>query len=66
MYKRQVVTFTVEASDEGTRIDSYLAQELNSLSRSYLQKILKGGGVTADGQQVKDVYKRQIWNLLPL
>ena len=53
----EVVTFTVEASDEGTRIDSYLAQELNSLSRSYLQKILKGGGVTADGQQVKANYR---------
>ena len=53
----EVVTFTVEAGDEGMRIDSYLTAELNSLSRSYLQKILKTGGVTVNGSQVRANYR---------
>ena len=53
----EVVTFTVEAGDEGMRIDSYLTAELNSLSRSYMQKILKTGGVTVNGSQVRANYR---------
>ena len=35
------------------RVDRYLAEQLPELSRSYLQKVIKDGGVTLDGEPVK-------------
>ncbi len=54
-----IVTFQIEAEQEGSRIDSFLAGELDSLSRSYIQKILKNGGVTVNDKPVKANYKVQ-------
>lgn len=54
-----IVTFQIEAEQEGARIDSFLAGELDSLSRSYIQKILKSGGVTVNDKAVKANYKVQ-------
>ncbi|MDD3252278.1 MAG: RluA family pseudouridine synthase [Lachnospiraceae bacterium] len=39
------------------RIDRYLSRELEELSRSYLQKLLKEGGVLVNGKAVKSNYK---------
>ena len=41
----------------GLRIDRYLAEELPELSRSYIQKIIKDGGVTLSGKLLKANYK---------
>ena len=49
--------FIIETEDEDSRIDSYLASVCPSMSRSYLQKILKAGGVLADGKAVKPNYR---------
>ncbi len=54
-----IVTFQIEAEQEGSRIDSFLAGELDSLSRSYIQKILKNSGVTVNEKPVKANYKIQ-------
>lgn len=43
--------------DGGVRIDRYLSGSCEDLSRSYLQKLLKDGGVRVDGQAVKSSYK---------
>ncbi|MDO4491523.1 MAG: RluA family pseudouridine synthase [Lachnospiraceae bacterium] len=52
-----IVTFQIDAEQEGSRIDSFLAGELDSLSRSYIQKILKNGGVTVNEKAAKANYK---------
>ena len=49
--------YVVEEDGSGVRIDRYLAQADQSLSRSYLQKLLKNGEVLADGLPVKPNYK---------
>ena len=48
--------FLVE-EDENLRIDRYLSDRLEELSRSYLQKLLKDGGVSVNGAAVKSNYK---------
>lgn len=52
-----VVTLTAGAEDEEQRIDRYLASQMDTLSRSYLQKILKSGGVLVNGTAVKPNYR---------
>lgn len=54
MMNEKELTFT--ADQAGIRIDSYLSQELPGLSRSYIQKIMKGGGCTVGGRPVKANY----------
>lgn len=44
-------------SAAGQRIDKYLSEQLADLSRSYLQKLLKDGGVEVNGKTVKSNYK---------
>lgn len=41
----------------GIRIDRYLSEQCEELSRSYLQKLLKDGGVLVNGKAVKSNYK---------
>lgn len=48
--------FTVEQGLE-MRIDRYLSEQCGDLSRSYLQKLVKDGGVCVDGKTVKSNYK---------
>lgn len=43
--------------EAGTRIDRYLSDRNEDLSRSYLQKLLKDGGVQVNGKSVKSNYK---------
>ena len=42
---------------EDVRIDRYLAESCESLSRSYIQKLLKNGEVLVDGKAVKASYR---------
>lgn len=44
-------------SAAGQRIDKYLSGQLADLSRSYLQKLLKDGGVEVNKKPVKSNYK---------
>ena len=45
------------AVQSGERIDRFLSGDLEGLSRSYIQKLLKEGGITVDGKAVKSNYK---------
>ena len=40
--------YTVEKEQEGLRLDQFLAAELTEHSRSYIQKLIKGGKVTVN------------------
>ncbi len=52
------ITFCVEEQVE-KRIDSFLAEQLEDFSRSFLQKCLKNGEVCVNGKTVKANYKLQ-------
>lgn len=49
--------FTVSKEQQGVRIDRYLAEACQDLSRSYLQKLLKSEAVQVNGHMVKSNYK---------
>lgn len=51
------ICFTVPAEAEGSRIDAYLAGEMEGFSRSFLQKCLKDGAITVGEKTVKANYK---------
>jgi len=53
----KTIGFVAEPEDEGKRIDSYLADQIDGLSRSYIQKILKSGGVAVNEKAVKANYR---------
>ena len=45
--------YTVDEERDGQRIDQFLAGELSEHSRSYIQKLIKGGKVLLNGSQPK-------------
>ena len=49
--------FQCEPEDKGCRIDVWLSEEIEELTRSHIQKLLKNGDVLADGCSVKAGYK---------
>ena len=51
------LVLTVQPEDESVRIDKYLSAQMETLSRSYLQKLLKEGQVFVNGAAVKPTYK---------
>lgn len=57
--------FTVEPGME-MRIDRYLSEQCNDMSRSYLQKLVKEGGVCVGGTAVKSNYKVSAGELVTL
>ena len=50
-------TLTVEEYFENDRIDRYVCDALADFSRSYIQKLIESGDVTADGRSVKSSYR---------
>lgn len=51
------INIIVEQNDAGTRVDRYLSDELEDLSRSYIQKLIKDGCVKINGLTIKANYK---------
>ncbi|MFT4007531.1 MAG: RluA family pseudouridine synthase, partial [Lacrimispora sp.] len=49
--------FSVSEEDAGIRIDRYLSDQYQEVSRSYLQKLLKDEAVLVGGKPVKSNYK---------
>ena len=49
--------YLVTEETAGDRIDKFLAEQYENLSRSFLQKLLKSGEVMVDGRPVKASYK---------
>ena len=48
-----IQTVTVEKEFSGNRVDKFLSEQFPALSRSYIQKLIKDGHVTANGKIVK-------------
>lgn len=49
--------FKIEQTNSGIRIDKYLSDELEGISRSYIQKLLDDGSITVNKNNVKSNYK---------
>lgn len=49
--------FRIEEQDTGIRIDKFLSEELDDLSRSYIQKLVDDGAVTVNQKVIKSNYK---------
>ena len=49
--------FHVTDVDENERIDKYIAGQIDSLSRSFIQKMLKEGRILVNGSQIKANYR---------
>lgn len=49
--------FDLSANEAGLRLDKYLSGELDGLSRSYIQKLLRDGRALVDGVPAKAGYK---------
>lgn len=50
----------------GLRIDRYLSEQLPEISRSYLQKVIKDGGVLVSDSPIKANYKVNIGDVIEL
>ncbi|MDO4297240.1 MAG: RluA family pseudouridine synthase [Lachnospiraceae bacterium] len=51
------VSFAVQKSESGIRLDKLLSDKAGDLTRSYLQKLIKEGNVTVNGKASKTGYK---------
>jgi len=49
--------FQVEEAYEHERLDKYLSEQCRDLSRSYIQKLLKGGNIQVNQKAVKSSYR---------
>ena len=58
MPKNRFTEFVVESMEAEQRLDVFLAQKMsNQHSRAHLQKMIKNGGVLADGKNVTPHYR---------
>lgn len=51
------VTFAVQKSEGGIRLDKFLSDKAGNLTRSYLQKLIKEGNASVNGKTSKTGYK---------
>ncbi len=49
--------FVITEEMEDARVDKCLNELIDSLSRSYIQKLLDGGGITVNGKKIKSSYR---------
>ncbi len=55
--KKQIIDLTVEAKDSGIRIDKYIADNNEDLTRSYIQKLIQDGRILVNDKEVKANFK---------
>lgn len=55
----ETIEFLVEETEGGVRIDRFLAEKCEDISRSFLQKLLKDQQISVNGKAVKANYKVQ-------
>ncbi|MBO8136550.1 MAG: RluA family pseudouridine synthase [Desulfotomaculum sp.] len=58
--------FEINEQDAGTRLDKFLAREIEDLTRSYIQKLLCEGMAKINGKEVKPSYKLQTGDKIEL
>lgn len=64
--KNQVIDFVVEKEEEGIRIDKFLADNQEELTRSHIQKLIKDDMVLVNGKTVKSNYKVSVNDTITL
>ena len=52
----RTVILPINSEDEDLRLDVYLSEQIEDLSRSYIQKLIKSGDITVDGLTRKSSY----------
>ncbi len=52
----RTVILPINSEDEDLRLDVYLSEQIEDLSRSYIQKLIKSGDITVDGMSRKSSY----------
>jgi 23S rRNA pseudouridine1911/1915/1917 synthase len=55
-----ILTFTVEATEAGTRLDAYLAARIDDWSRSRIHRLIEDGDVLVSGRTAKPSYKLRV------
>lgn len=60
----ELINLLVEENDHGLRIDKYISEQKEELSRSYIQRLIKGGAVMVDNKPIKTSYKVQWGNVV--
>lgn len=55
----EIMEYTVDAAEHGVRIDKYLGDRVETLSRSHVQKLIEEGEILVNGASVKTKYKVQ-------
>jgi 23S rRNA pseudouridine1911/1915/1917 synthase len=53
----EILDFIVDGEDKGLRIDKYLAENQENLTRSYIQKLIQDGMVLVNAKVIKANYK---------
>lgn len=53
----ECVTFTTTDGDKNTRLDIYLSDKVEGVSRSFIQKLISSSNITVNGKSVKSNYK---------
>ena len=53
----ETVTFKISADEAGTRLDAFLASQIESWSRARLQRLIENEDVTVNGKSSKPSYK---------
>src|SRR6266496_2563484 len=56
---QEIVTFKIDPSNEGERLDAYLASRIQEWSRARLQRLIDNEDVLVNGNAVKPSYKLQ-------
>lgn len=58
MIKNGIVgIYNLKADTDGVRLDNFLAQKIDGVSRSYIKKLIDEGRVKVNGQETKPSYK---------
>lgn len=52
-----ILNLTAEENETGIRIDKFISDRESTLTRSYIQKIIKSGNVFVNGNSIKSSYK---------
>ena len=58
--------FIINETQEGTRIDKFLAEIMSDMSRSFVQKMIKNGDVFVNGQPAKNNLKLSLHDVVLL
>lgn len=63
---RATHSFDVDGGDAGRRLDVFLAEEIDDLTRSHIQKLIAGGMASVNGETARPSYKVRAGDLVIL